>query len=80
MLNATIINRRGSHMNVGAYLQYHKRTDLIKRLSAKAKSPDVHGYRDEFFAVLAELFGIELKDVIEGRLRDEVPIDWQGLK
>jgi hypothetical protein len=79
-LNALITNSRGQHFTLGSWLQAHKRQDTIKRLIDVARTGDVRGYWDHFFALLDHLFDTDLKDIIEGRRWEEVPIDWQGLK
>jgi hypothetical protein len=80
MLNATIKNPAGRYINFIAYLQAHKRRDLIDTLFAMAETATPDEYWDQFFAVLDQLFDTDMRDIVEGKRWEEVPIDWQGLK
>jgi len=67
-------------LNVEDYLKLHGREELTHFFTYREPSTDIRAFAQAFFQMLVGVMRSELASILDGRVWEDTPIDWQGYK
>lgn len=77
---AFIVRRDQASLDVAQFLRNRNLRSALQHFFYRDESTDVSTFASAFVQTLDDLLENELKDVVEGRRWENVPVDWMGLK
>jgi hypothetical protein len=75
-----ILNPAKHRLTVTDYLKLHGHEEPTRAFTYRDPNTDVRVFAQEFFRTLGELLRNELAPILEGKVWEDIPIDWMGYK
>lgn len=80
MFSASIENKDGKNFMLLDYLTKHKLESEKNSFLLKDDNLEFEVFVEKFFAVLNKLLTTKLQQIIAGKVWEDVPFDWRGIK